>query len=211
MVDEILGTNSCVKYQKPVVLIGHHISMLKIPSVETAKDSDEALTGFLDMKIQVYAKRSDLIVSLLGQTSILIPTTIDNQRIEVQTYRPIIFNGISETMYRLKEHHLGSTMKEIQHSLSKFSPKDNTVVTEPSGTLVLRVQSISNNVFCPHFVQPNADDEGPILKESVDEILSRIRRSKRARAMDNCSESVQLTSRTKEVLDRVRRASRTAA
>lgn len=211
MVDEILGTNSCVKYQKPVVLIGHHISMLKIPSVEAAKDSDEALTGFLEMKIQVYAKRSDLIVSLLGQTSVLIPTTIDNQRIEVQTYRPIRFNGISETMYRLKDHHLGSTMKEIQHSLSKFNPKDNTVVTDPSGTLVLRVQSISNNAFCPHFAQPNADDEGPILKESVDEILSRIRRSKRSRAMDNCSETVKLTSRTKEVLDRVRRASRMAA
>jgi len=210
MVDEILGTTSIVSSQKPVFLFGHHISMSKMPSVGAAKDLGEALTGFLDMKIQIYAQRSDSIVCLLGQTSVLIPTTIDNQRIEVQTYRPISINGISETMYRLKEHYLGSTLKEIQYSLLKFNQKDNTVVTEPSGTLVLRVQSISDSVFPPYFVQPNAE-EGPILKESVDEILSRIRRSKRSRAMDNCSKTVKLTSRTKEVLDRVRRASRMAA
>jgi len=235
VIDEILGTGCSTEFQTSTVLIGHHISMTKTlsnfkddtfnnssislgPNQHADADSLGELNHFIELRIQVYAKRRETIVSLLGQASVLVPTTGDSHEVlQVCTCRPISRNGTSEAMYRLKDYYLGSTLKEIKRSFSRFNTKDKHVVTEPSGTIHLRVQTISNNSFSPAFVKPNGNDEEPaILKESVDEVLSKMRRSKRVRALDGESgiipyqqsglERVALSTTTKDLLDRVRTA-----
>jgi hypothetical protein len=214
IVDEILGTRCSIEIQTSTVLIGHHISMIKtISRFKEVESEDEEFNQFVEMRIQAYSKRRDTIVSLLGQASVLIPTMVDNQVLEVSTCRPVSCNGVSETMYRLKDYYLGLTLEEVKQSFLRCKTNNTDLVTEPSGTIHLRVQSISNKLFSPASVGRNEEIEEPILKESVDEVLSRIRRNKRFRALDASEvnahqqsghEGVTLSATTKDLLDRVK-------
>ena len=212
--DAILGTDNeyVESSQVPRFSFGHYISLCCASVDARDKVTNAHIEKHPMIIIQVCAKRSDSIESLLGYGVLHIPTTHGTHDIEVPTCRPVCSEETPEPLFRLKDYYLGSTVDEMQIRNMLEPSMKQKVKTESSGSVRIRLQSISTELFTSF---PATDNHGtmPILKESVDEVLSRVRRNKRETSLYDSLETLQeskngekliVSRKTKEVLERVR-------
>jgi hypothetical protein len=141
--------NSLDSYNKSsIVHVGHFISMYR-RSKEKVPD-----IGALDfepkLNIKVYRKRTNEVLSLLGETEYLIPVARGYQEIDLLTTLQRGSMGISGALLHLKEYYLGTTcMGDSGRNIGDES--NNYVSTIQSGVVRVRIQNISN---FKHFVVP---------------------------------------------------------
>ncbi len=198
--------------QDPVYHFGHHISLYRVGKDAKELDRAGALEKHPSIFIQVYAKQSDSKVSLLGCGSLLLSTSQSHYDIDIPTCRPISYGGRSETLLRLRDCYLGPTLNEVQSKKIMMFNRKKDNVTEASGTVSVRVQNISTT-FLSSTSSEASNKSSPILKESIDEVLSRLRRHKRERAisdalcnsMDSTNvENLKISKKTRDVLERAK-------
>ncbi len=201
--DAVVDTADEVKeMDSPVYHFAHSISLFKTAT------NDSQPTIF----IQVYSKQSENTVSLLGCGSSPLLTSNSCYEINITTCRPLGYEERSERYVRLRDYYLGCTIDEIRNEKAfYFNTKQNSV-TEGSGTIRLRVQNLSRN-FCSSVPSEASDESSHIIKESVDEVLSRLRRQKRERAISDALgssidssrlDNLKLSAKTLKVLERAK-------
>ena len=113
---------------------------------------------------------------------------------------------------RLQDYYLGSTLNEIQSENILIPNMKKGVVTDESGTVRLRVQNISSN-FSSSLPELSSEESPLILRESIDEVLSRLRRNKRERTVSDALDyavdktnfdNLRISKKTREVLERAK-------
>jgi hypothetical protein len=184
------------------------------------------------------------VTSLAGCGTVNIPTKPGLYDLEIETWKPIACSSVGETRSRMHDYYLGCCLDEIgplesaptaaneQDWLKKantgfFSKHD--LHTNGSGTIKLRV-NVTENYFRRNIDANCTLDESEseiqrgLIRETVDEVLNRVRRNKRGRmagvrmwevtAEDTKNISLRkekddtvrasVSSRAAEVLERVR-------
>ena len=212
--DAVNETSSQVQEMNELVHhFGHPISMYRTQEYSKDQCKDEpSPQGDTTIVVQVYAKQSESTVCLLGCGSLKMSTRESNYEIEIQTCRPVSYEGKSELWLRLQDYYLGSTLNEIQSENILIPNMKKGVVTEESGTVRLRVQNISSN-FSSSLPELSSEESPLILRESIDEVLSRLRRNKRERTVSNALDyavdktnfdNLRISKKTREVLERAK-------
>jgi len=204
----------------------------------------------LVLELRAYLKHNFSVTSLAGCGTITLPSEPGSHDIEVHTWKPVACSSIGETRCRMYDFYLGMALTEIQpldpvptsdseHEMVKdvdtrlFSK--GGLLTDGSGSIHVRVSVMKNYCkdekvdtdFCSA-----AEESRPRhrvkMRETVDEVLSRVRRNKRgrmSRLYNNSSDKLKhdsgaspseetksnsppmsdiVSDRTKEVLTRVR-------
>ena len=178
--------------------------------------------------IQICAARENGIESALGYALMEIPILNNGTHdIELLTCKPVPKDFINRNLKNLRDYHFGTSRDSFVSMRDYFIRSDNDAKTkfdtETSGVVSLRVINISSSEderYSPNEV----DSQKPVLVETIDEVLSRVRRNRRERRMcsDNISpisdiseEKVEMDiigrSRTKHVLSKIRARQATRA
>lgn len=168
--------------------------------------------GPLLLELRAYFEHNFGLTSLAGFGTVTIPTEPGTYEVFVPTWKPISCPGIGKTRGRMHDYYLGgSCLSEIDpHDPIPTSNnegeliKDTNVIlfsrgglfTDSSGTIHVRIHvskvlrfrgdSISNSHCHPemfHAIPMEESKQHRVkMRETVDEVLSRVRRNKRGRS-----------------------------
>lgn len=138
------------------------------------------------MEIHSYFYHNFGLISLAGSALLDLPSEPGTYDIEVQTIKPIACNLMNEMRCRLHSYYLGSSLDGGNEIIQ---PNDlEGLITDGSGTIRIRVNVMKNyfkngsygynNTDYDEFSSPNHRAK---MQETVDEVLSRVRRNKRLR------------------------------
>ena len=185
---------------------------------------EQATTTSLVLELRVYLKHNFGVTSLAGMGTITLPNEPGTHDIIVPTWRPISSSGISVTKGRMYDFYLGSTCcdigprdpvstmtfseKKFEHGMMKdtdiqlFSKAG--LHTEGSGSIHVKVNIMHNYFKDGDAAEALSVEESSYhrvkMRETVDEVLSRVRRNKRGRMarVTHTSSSSDQTTRIKE-------------
>jgi hypothetical protein len=140
------------------------------------------------MEIHAYFHHNFGLISLAGSALIDLPSEPGTYDMEVQTIKPIACTGMNERRCRLHSYFLGSSLDRVSEVMQ---PNDREgLITDGSGTIRIRVNVMrnyfkngsyygyNNTDYYDGFSSPNHREK---MQETVDEVLSRVRRNKRLR------------------------------
>jgi hypothetical protein len=141
------------------------------------------------MEIHAYFHHNFGLISLAGSALIDLPSEPGTYDLEVQTIKPIACTGMNERRCRLHSFYFGSSLDRVSEIMQ---PNDDLegLITDGSGTIRIRVNNMknyfkngsyygyNNTDYYDEFVSPNHRAK---MEETVDEVLSRVRRNKRLR------------------------------
>ena len=167
--------------------------------------------------VQIIATRNNNISSVVGYGFLIVPTQSGSYDINISTWKPVANKYMCELRYKMNDFYFGSSVAEYQfmkknlidafvstgrESSEKMScfMKENGIVTVNSGSVRLRVQVAT----LPHpdldiFKKDNKDEINPLaVRETIDEVFSRIRKNKRQRDL---KEIISSTSCENEYID----------
>jgi hypothetical protein len=213
--------------------LGHLVELNKVFHSNTTKKPalfDLRSTTRPKIFIQVCASRGNGIESALGYALMEIPTfNSGTHDIELSTCKPIPKDFFSRQLSNLRDDHFGTSKDSFvsmrDYFLRRSGDTKSEFVTETSGVVRLRFITISRPQIERH--DPGEiDNQKPVLVETIDEVLSRVRRNRRERQI--CSnfplipESREMSeekedmdflerSRTKHVLSKIRARQATRA
>ena len=153
-----------------------------------AVDGQEQLDwqGGLIMEVRVYLKHKFGLVSLAGCGLVRIPATPGYCELNLQTWRPISTATVEKTKGRRHDFYLGSCLSEIgphEALCSQAGAQDPGLVLDGAGALHVRT-SRTNDILKNQLSQatsPKNDQHLAKTKETVEEVLVRIRKNKRSR------------------------------
>ena len=193
---------------------------------EVTYDNEEliaqATTISLVLELRVYLKHNFGLTSLAGMGTITLPNEPGTHDIIVPTWRPISSSGISMAKGRMYDFYLGSTCCDIgprdpvstaTFSEKKFEHDMDTDIqlfskaglhTEGSGSIHVKVNIMHNYFKDGDAAEALSVEESSYhrvkMRETVDEVLSRVRRNKRGRMarVTHTSSSSDQTTRIKE-------------
>ncbi|KAL7548331.1 hypothetical protein ACHAWF_011618 [Thalassiosira exigua] len=181
------------------VHINHQLSLLYN---ELQSSQESASPQKLELELRAYFHHNFGVTSLAGCGVAALPSDPGQYDVEVPTWRPISCStAVGETRSRLYDHYLGSCLSDIgpqdpvpfsdgEDELTKGTDvrlvSKGGLLTDGSGSIRVRV-----NVAANHFDKKGRDarpkaEEAPLqqrvkMRETVDEILARVRRNKRGR------------------------------
>ncbi len=181
----------------PRYFLGHHLSMSRTTSNSSrqyadAKNDDDCKENsmreqFLSISVQVCARYSDSVESILGVGTAQVSIRKGAQNIIIPTCRIISWKGMSERMFRLKDYFIGFTREEIQQLYEEAHVGGFGCMTESTGSVRMTIEHISSNdVF--RINRQNTENTNsilssiPVRREPIEEILSRVRRRRRERS-----------------------------
>jgi hypothetical protein len=140
------------------------------------------------MEIHAYFHHNFGLISLAGSALLDLPSEPGTYDMEVQTIKPIACKGMNERRCRLHSYYLGSSLDRVSEIIQ---PSDlEGLITDGSGTIRIRVNVMknyfkngsyygyNNTDYYDEFSSPNHRAK---MQETVDEVLSRVRRNKRLR------------------------------
>lgn len=175
----------------------------------------QGAAGPLLLELRAYFKHNFGLTSLAGFGSVTIPTEPGTYEVFVPTWKPIACPGISQTRGRMHDYYLGGSCLSVidSHDPIPTSGNENDLikdanvslfskgglVTDSSGTIHVRIHvarllrfrgdSAFNSYRHPEMIQANPIEESKQhrvkMRETVDEVLSRVRRNKRGRSRLN--------------------------
>jgi hypothetical protein len=137
------------------------------------------------MEIHAYFHHNFGLISLAGSALLDLPSEPGTYDMEVQTIKPIACTGMNERRCRLHSYYLGSSLDGVSEII-----QPNGLITDGSGTIRIRVNVMknyfkngsyygyNNTDYSDEFSSPNHRAK---MQETVDEVLSRVRRNKRLR------------------------------
>ena len=189
----------------------HQFSLLyNTPGAQLQDDADPLL-----LELRAYFKHNFGLTSLAGFGTVTIPTEPGTYEVFVPTWKPISCPGISQTRGRMHDYCLGgSCLSEIE-SHDPIPTSDNEgelikdahvslfskggLVTDSSGTIHVRIHvskvlkfrgdSTSKSYRHPEMIQAirieDSKQHRVKMRETIDEVLSRVRRNKRGRSRLN--------------------------
>ena len=189
----------------------HQFSLLyNTPGAQLQDDADPLL-----LELRAYFKHNFGLTSLAGFGTVTIPTEPGTYEVFVPTWKPISCPGISQTRGRMHDYYLGgSCLSEIE-SHDPIPTSDNEgelikdahvslfskggLVTDSSGTIHVRIHvskvlkfrgdSTSKSYRHPEMIQAirieDSKQHRVKMRETIDEVLSRVRRNKRGRSRLN--------------------------
>lgn len=195
-------------FSDSVYHFNHQFTLLyNTQGAHLAQDDD----GPLLLELRAYFKHNFGLTSLAGFGTVTIPTEPGTYEVFVPTWKPISCPGIGETRGRMHDYYLGgSCLSEIDPhesiptsdyegelmkdaNLSLFSK--GGLVTDSSGTIHVRIHvskvlrfrgdSSSNSYRHPemiHAIPIESILHRVKMRETVDEVLKRVRRNKRGRS-----------------------------
>ena len=173
--------------------VNHQFSLLysKPRQISSSSNNDDKVTAIQSsqnakMEIHAYFHHNFSLISLAGSALLDLPSEPGTYDIEVQTIKPIACNGMNEMRCRLHSYYLGSSLDGGNEIIQ---PNDlEGLITDGSGTIRIRVNVMKNyfkngsygynNTDYDEFSSPNHRAK---MQETVDEVLSRVRRNKRLR------------------------------
>jgi hypothetical protein len=161
----------------------------------------------LILELYAYFRHNFGLTSLAGCGTITLPTEPGNYDLCVPTWKPIACSGIGETRCRMQDFFLGSCLSEISpldpvptsDSESEMVKDVNVrlfskggLVTDGSGTINVQLHisrlmtRCGDSIFRKRHAEmnPTIDEyqqHRVKMRETVDEVLSRVRRNKRGR------------------------------
>lgn len=206
LIDEVCGgqyderqTTGDKTNDVPRYFFGHHLSLSRTTSNggshqygntkmdDDCVEEDLSREQSLSISLQVCARYSDSIESVLGVGIAQISIRKGVQIINIPTCRIISWKGMSERIFRLKDYFIGFTREEIQQLYEEAHVGGFGCVTESTGSVRMKIEHISSNdVFCVnrHSIK-NTDatlPSIPLRREPIQEVLSRVRRRRRERS-----------------------------
>ena len=170
--------------------VNHQFSLLYSKSRQINDDKVTIIESpqTIKMEIHAYFHHNFDLISLAGSALIDLPSEPGTYDIEVQTIKPIACAGMNERRCRLHSYFLGSSLDRVS---AIIQPNDREgLITDGSGTIRIRVNVTKNHFkngayygynntdYYDEFVSPNHRAK---MQETVDEVLSRVRRNKRLR------------------------------
>lgn len=132
----------------------------------------------------------------IGCAAVDIPTTPGEHELEISTWIPIARSSVGTTHSRLHYYYLGSsldnirptdlvqTMSNEQDWTKSSSPtllSKHDLHSETSGTVNVRVSVANNNFRREGVAFSGSQSQRVFLRETVDEVLTRVRKNKRHR------------------------------
>ncbi|KAL7521859.1 hypothetical protein ACHAWX_006547 [Stephanocyclus meneghinianus] len=141
------------------------------------------------------------VTSFAGYGTVNLPTKPGAYDLKIETWKPTACSSVGEARSRMHDYYLGSCLDEIgplesaptaaneQHWLKKASMElfsKHDLHTNGSGTIKLRV-NVTENYFRRNLIANCTPDESEselqrgLIRETVDEVLKRVRRNKRGR------------------------------
>ena len=179
--------------------INHQFSMLysksrQMSSSNSCNNNDDKVAVIespqnAKMEIHAYFHHNFGLISLAGSALLDLPSEPGTYDMEVQTIKPIACAGMNERTCRLHSYYLGSSLDRVSEIMQ---PNDlEGLITDGSGTIRIRVNVMKNyfkngsyygynntGYYYDEFSSPNHRSK---MEETVDEVLSRVRRNKRLR------------------------------
>ncbi len=177
--------------------INHQFSLLFRNSSDKEGRSSTISHPAALIEMHAYFHHNFGLISLAGSTVAPLPFEPGTYDIHVPTFKPIACSGMNERKCRMQSYYLGTCLNdegrpgptpsneedgEIATRLSKAG-----LITDGSGTIHLRV-NIMKNYFNGAYSKDRTSDEleescqhRMKVQETVDEVLSRVRRNKRVR------------------------------
>lgn len=185
--------------------VNHQFSLLYSKSRQINDDKVAVIESPQNAKMEIHAyfHHNFGLISLAGSAFIDLPSEPGTYDIEVQTIKPIACTGMNERRCRLHSYYLGSSLDGGSDIIQPIDLEG--LITDGSGTIRIRVNVMKNHFknglygynntdYYDEFVSPNHREK---MQETVDEVLSRVRRNKRLRVsrMMNTPSSYYGTSR----------------
>eukprot|EP00985_Skeletonema_marinoi_P003017 scaffold1248_cov104-Skeletonema_marinoi.AAC.8 len=148
------------------------------------------------MEMHAYFHHNFGMISLAGSAVVHLPSEPGTYDINVPTFKPIACPGMNERRCRMQSYYLGTCLSEILPSEPASLPSNEDgelttrllckagQITDGSGIIHLRV-NVMKNYFNSAYSNTSDELESPQhrvkVQETVDEVLSRVRRNKRVR------------------------------
>ena len=192
LLDIISGNDFTVgndPFSDSTFLLGHLIELDKIsfPSEKQIPTFSTDCMSRPKIFIQVCSSRGNGIESALGYALLEIPTLVDgNHEIELPTWKPIPKEFMSRQINNLREYYFG-TKKESFELMRNFFLRSGDRVksnffTETSGFVRVRVVKTHKPEY-DRSSKGSRDSKKPIVVETIDEVISRVRRNRRERQL----------------------------
>jgi len=188
--------------------INHQFSLLYNSYKESDHEDDDISNSIkpktnLVLELHAYLKQNFDVISLAGCGTIMIPSEPGTYDIRVPAWKPIACSGMGENQCRMYDFYLGSCLTEIR-PLDSVPTSENEsemtkdtdielfskggLSTDGSGSINVRVnvmQNFFNNDEYHADGNTRSTEESCLqrvkMRETVDEVLSRVRRNKRGR------------------------------
>ena len=155
-------------------------------------------TAMLEMN--AYFHHNFGLISLAGSAVVPLPLEAGTYDINVPALKPIACSGLNERICRKQSYYLGTCLSEVESS-SELPPTASStedgadiatrllskagLITDGSGTIHLRVSVMKNYFNGAHSKGIPEEQESSQhrmkVKETVDEVIARVRRNKRIR------------------------------
>ncbi len=177
--------------------INHQFSLLfrKSSDKEGHTTTISHQTALLEMS--VYFHHNFGMISLAGSAVVPLPFEPGTYDIHVPTFKPIACSGMNERKCRMQSYYLGTCLNEGRPDPTPSNEEEDgdlatarllskaDLITDGSGTIHLRV-NVMNNYFNGAYSKGVSDELESFqhrvkVQETVDEVLSRVRRNKRVR------------------------------
>eukprot|EP00986_Skeletonema_menzelii_P009877 scaffold4619_cov146-Skeletonema_menzelii.AAC.2 len=171
--------------------INHQFSILFRESSDDHPTTFSQQNAMLEMN--AYFHHNFGMISLAGSAVTPLPFEPGTYDINVPTFKPIACSGLNERKCRMQSYYLGTCLSEVQPSEPPSTEDDLAIgllskaglKTDGSGTIHLRV-NVMKNYFNGAYSKGILDDQESSqhrmkVQETVDEVLSRVRRNKRVR------------------------------
>lgn len=166
------------------------------------------------MEVHAYFRHNFGLTSSAGSAIIALPSEPGTYDISVLTFKPLACSGMNERKCRMHSYYLGTCLSETKTSHpfpAKLSNEDiimdtgtnNTrllfskagLITDGSGMIRIRV-NVMPNYFNDSWNEDEVNAKESVkLRETVDEVLSRVRRNKRIRMSRMMTSSFSVISR----------------
>ena len=145
-----------------------------------------AWPGGLIMEVRVYLKHNFGLVSLAGCGHVEIPAKPGFCDRQLHTWKPISTANKDEAKGRRHDFYLGSCLSEIgpcESLCSQIDAQDPGLVLDGAGALHVRISRTSDSLKkqLSQATSPKNDQHLAKTKETVEEVLARIRKNKRSR------------------------------
>ena len=132
------------------------------------------------------------VTALAGYGIVDVPTEPGKYYVDVIAWKPLARTSIGEKRCQLHSYYLGACLEKIGPCESVQSPKKlfstNDLHTTVSGTVKIRIEVTDNHFSRKKFDANSARGDGApngYIRETVDEVLTRVRRNKRGRTSED--------------------------
>lgn len=186
---------------RSVFHFNHQFPLLFNSRNDSATSERDANRGLV-LQLSVYHAHNFGVISLAGYGTVTLPTKPGSYEVDVSTWKPISTSSTDNTRGRMHEYYLGSCLDDIGPSdpvpTSEFENELNGtginlfskggLHVDGSGSVCVRIQVMENCVNQKSYfnqVSMAGEQESQLqcakMRETVDEVLTRVRRNKRGR------------------------------